>query len=99
MTARSHAAVRTPVRHTSIGPVLANPFHAGYGMVAKFVRVVLNRRVAAKLDNLTDHELSDIGLTRADLHFGRSVPLSADPTAELARRARQNALMSMRRTF
>lgn len=91
MNARSHAAARTPARPTSVVPAFLNALHAASGKVADLVRVLLNRRLVGKLEQLSDHDLADIGLTRDDLRHGRSVPFTADPTAELARRARLNS--------
>lgn len=91
MNVRSSAAVRTSARSMSAGPAFLNVLHAASGGVKALVRALLNRREAGKLDQLSDHELSDIGLTRDDLRFGKSVPFNADPTTELARRARRNS--------
>ena len=91
MNARSFAAVRTSARSMSIGPAILNAMHTVSGAVKAQVRVLLNRREAGRLDHLSDHELSDIGLTRDDLRFGKSMSLTTDPTAELARRAALNS--------
>ena len=91
MNVRSSAAVRTSARSVSVGPAFLNALHTASGGVKALVRALLNRRVAGKLDHLSDHELSDIGLTRDDLRFGKSMPFNADPTTELARRARRNS--------
>jgi uncharacterized protein YjiS (DUF1127 family) len=42
-----------------------------------------NRRAVYRLGEMSDHELSDIGLTRADLYAVQGGPLSVDPTARL----------------
>ena len=91
MNARSYAAARTPARSVSVGPAILNVLYNAFGKVKALVRALLNRRAAGNLERLSDHELSDIGLTRDDLRFGRSMPLNADPTIELARRARFNS--------
>ena len=91
MNARSFAAARTSARSMSVGPAFLNALHAASGTVKALVRALLNRRVAGRLEYLSDHELSDIGLTRDDLRFGKSMPFNADPTTELARRARLNS--------
>ena len=91
MNVRSSAAVRMSARSMSVGPAFLNALHAASGGVKALVRALLNRRVVGNLDQLSDHELSDIGLTRDDLRFGKSVPFNADPTTELARRARRNS--------
>ncbi len=42
-----------------------------------------NRREFYRLGDMTDAELSDIGLTRADLHVAIAPPFGADPTSRL----------------
>lgn len=49
-----------------------------------------NRRALYRLGCMSDHELSDIGLTRSDLYAVESGPLSADPTARLGALAHAN---------
>ncbi|MDP2118514.1 MAG: DUF1127 domain-containing protein [Hoeflea sp.] len=91
MNARTPAAARASASSTSVGPGFLNAFNAAYGKMKALLRALFNRRVVGNLEQLSDHELSDIGLTREDLRFGKSVPFNADPTTELARRARRNA--------
>tara|TARA_R110002020_G_scaffold136630_30_gene304975 strand:- start:22025 stop:22315 length:291 start_codon:yes stop_codon:yes gene_type:complete len=91
MNARNFAAARASASSIGVGPGLINILHVVSGSVKALLRALFNRRLVGDLDQLSDHELWDIGLTRADLHFGRSIPLNADPTAELARRARLNS--------
>lgn len=68
---------------------------ATYAARAKSViHAVSNRLAVQRLDELPDHHLADIGLTREDLHFGRGLPLDQDPSLELARRARMNRFRS-----
>jgi len=43
-----------------------------------------NRREIYRLGELSDTELADIGLTRADLHVAVGHPLGTDPTASLS---------------
>ena len=54
-----------------------------------------NRRAFDRLGEMTDAELADIGLARADLSFAAALPFGADPTRGLsmiaAERARLNA--------
>jgi len=90
MNARNLAAARASASSISVGPGSLNALHAVSGKVKALARAMFNRRVIGNLEQLSDHELSDIGLTRDDLRFGRSVPFTADPTTELARRARRN---------
>jgi uncharacterized protein YjiS (DUF1127 family) len=42
-----------------------------------------NRREFYRLGELSDAELADIGLTRADLHVAVGQPFGMDPTASL----------------
>jgi uncharacterized protein YjiS (DUF1127 family) len=49
-----------------------------------------NRRALYRLGYMSDHELSDIGLTRADLYAVDHGPISADPTARLGALAHAN---------
>jgi uncharacterized protein YjiS (DUF1127 family) len=43
-----------------------------------------NRRAFYRLGELSDAELADIGLTRADLHVAVASPFALDPTASLS---------------
>jgi uncharacterized protein YjiS (DUF1127 family) len=43
-----------------------------------------NRREFYRLGEMSDAELADIGLTRADLHVAYGHPLGTDPTATLS---------------
>lgn len=58
--------------------------------VARLVQVAFdlfkafkNRREFYRLGELSDAELADIGLTRADLHVAYGRPLGTDPTSAL----------------
>ena len=48
-------------------------------------RVVAARRTLSQLAGLSEHELSDIGLTRQDLVDFTARPLDEDPTPHLSR--------------
>lgn len=61
-----------------------------YGIVGLF-RTCRNRLAFRRLGELTDAELADIGLTRADLRVASDVPFGADPTVKLHALARQRA--------
>lgn len=50
----------------------------------------MNRRELYRLGQMSDRELSDIGLTRSDLFIARNVPASVDPTARLGALAESN---------
>ena len=90
MNARSYAASRTPSRTSSVGPAFLKTLSAASGAMTALVRALLNRRVAGTLEQLSDHHLADIGLTRSDVRQSLAMPLSVDPTVEFARRARLN---------
>jgi uncharacterized protein YjiS (DUF1127 family) len=54
-------------------------------------RIVKNwwkRRSLRKLEDLDDHMLMDIGVTRAELIYAQRLPLDVDPVGEIGRRAR-----------
>jgi uncharacterized protein YjiS (DUF1127 family) len=55
----------------------------GLNGVSKLFRAWRNRRELYRMGELTDMELKDIGLTRADLHVARAEPLGTDPTLYL----------------
>ncbi len=42
-----------------------------------------NRREFRRLGEMSDYELADVGLTRADIHLAMSSPFDFDPTARL----------------
>lgn len=48
-----------------------------------------NRREFLRLGEMSDAELSDIGLVRSDLHLGVGLPFGSDPTVYLSTIARQ----------
>lgn len=54
----------------------------GYA-VLRLVTLWRNRRTFRRLSEMTDAELADIGITRADLDAATEVSLSDDPTARL----------------
>lgn len=93
MNARSFTAARPAVRTLSFGSAVQNILFALLGKTRAVTRALFNRRQAHRLDHLSDRELSDIGLTREDLRHGFSMPLTKDPTVELARRARLNSYL------
>lgn len=61
-----------------------------------FMRGWKNRREIYRLGNLTDSELSDIGLRRADLHVAWRMPLGTDPTSCLGALAEARAANELR---
>lgn len=59
--------------------------------VARLLIAWKNRRDFHLLAEMTDRELADIGLTRADLALASELPLADDPTARLGALARRRA--------
>jgi len=59
--------------------------------LSNLYRAFKNRREFYRMGELTDHELADIGLTRADLHVVVDLPFGVDPTARLGSIARSRA--------
>ena len=91
MTDTSISAARSTVRTSRFGSTA----HAFLLTLASNVRRVakaqFNRRLAKRLEEYSDKELADIGLTRDDVRYGLAIPYHSDPTIELARRARLNS--------
>ena len=54
-----------------------------------FIRSVKNRREVNYLSRLSDQQLADIGLMRADLEVVMHSPLTVDPTSRLSYYARE----------
>lgn len=48
------------------------------------LRAMVNRRHLGSLSELSDHQLADIGLVRADLHTASITRMPADPTSTLS---------------
>ncbi|MGB3834332.1 MAG: DUF1127 domain-containing protein [Mesorhizobium sp.] len=63
---------------------------------AGFWRAWKNRRAFYRLGEMSDAELADIGLTRADLHVA-VVPFGGDPTERLGPIAAERAQRSVAR--
>ncbi len=60
--------------------------------------VLVNRWLARDLHDLTDHELDDIGLTRADLVRATEQPLLSDPTRYLGEVAQSSPMTVTKRS-
>ena len=60
-------------------------------VAANLFKAFKNRREFYRLGELSDAELADIGLTRADLHVAYGYPLGTDPTQALNVILRQRA--------
>ena len=65
--------------------------------VADILRAWRNRREIYRLSEMSEWELADIGLTRADLSVVWNSPLSVDPTARLGAIADARAGHELRR--
>ncbi len=50
---------------------------------SNFLRAMKNRRAFYRLGDMSDWELADIGLTRADLNVVVDLPFGSDPTSHL----------------
>lgn len=93
MNVRSLTATQSAVHTSGFGSATKNFLSSLAAMARPVAKAVINRRIARKINELSDYELSDIGLTREDVRNGFSVPMTADPTVELARRARLNSYL------
>jgi uncharacterized protein YjiS (DUF1127 family) len=59
---------------------------------SRFLRAWRNRREIYRLGEMSEFELADIGLTRADLHVALRAPAGVDPTSELCFAAEARAM-------
>ena len=59
--------------------------------VSGLYRAFKNRREFYRLGEMSDAELADIGLTRADLHVAYGHPFAVDPTLALSAMVRRRA--------
>jgi uncharacterized protein YjiS (DUF1127 family) len=85
MTTLDHS---TPAIHSATHPALVTRV---VNAVSTFYRAWKNRREFYQLGNMSDSELADIGLTRADLHVAIQSPFDFDPTARLSSLAQARA--------
>jgi uncharacterized protein YjiS (DUF1127 family) len=85
-------AIRTTVQPVPLAWRIADA-------VAKFLRALRHRREFYRLAEMSDTELSDIGLTRSDLNVVVDLPFTDDPTARLGSlaEARRHAIETMAR--
>jgi len=63
--------------------------HRALAALGHLLQAIRNRRDFARLGEMSDIELADIGLTRADLLLASDLPLGSDPTARLGAIARR----------
>jgi uncharacterized protein YjiS (DUF1127 family) len=61
----------------------------GSPMLARLWRNWLARRAVARLEDLDDHILRDIGVTRAEIRWARGLPLSANSALALEERSQK----------
>ncbi|MFP5076039.1 DUF1127 domain-containing protein [Rhizobium sp. YIM 134829] len=73
------------------GPVSAPRIVTALTWMAKAWRVLRNRQVTMRLCDLSDAQLLDIGLTRADISEALAEPLLQDPSGRLNLVARDRA--------
>ena len=92
MTTLAHDATETMQAETrpTIAVVAVNA-------VVNFLRAWKNRRAFYRLGEMSDSQLADIGLTRADLNVVVGLPFSADPTAHLGSMAEARRIESLAR--
>ncbi|TDH38454.1 DUF1127 domain-containing protein [Pseudohoeflea suaedae] len=91
MTRHSRINPPLPIDQAS-GAVTLDYGSARLGRRLRAVYQALRNRIAAhKLYDMTDEQLADIGLTRADLRHSFVANDQFDPTIELAWKARTNA--------
>ncbi len=64
--------------------------------VVNALRAWKNRREIYHLGMMSESELADIGLTRADLHVAWSEPFGVDPTVRLGHIAEARAAQDLR---
>lgn len=84
MTALDHRTQTGPAAPSAAG--VATRVAEAFLNLARAIR---NRRHISHLDELSDHQLADLGLTRSDLVIAMHAPLNTDPTARLSTLARE----------
>jgi uncharacterized protein YjiS (DUF1127 family) len=65
-------------------PTLRRALSGIWRLPRQVLQFYRNRRHMVALADMTDHELNDIGLIRADIVAASAMPLAEDPTAALA---------------
>lgn len=76
----------------SPGSAIASMLTALGRSLQLLMRAARNRRAAAMLAHFDDRMLSDIGISRSDLHDAYAEPLWRDPTCVLAMRAAERRI-------
>lgn len=82
-----------PMTTGTLRPALA--VRAAQNLVKAF-RAWKNRRAIYHLGMMSEWELADIGLTRADLHVAWREPFGVDPTVKLGHIAEARAAQELR---
>jgi uncharacterized protein YjiS (DUF1127 family) len=83
-------ANRTPSRRHSQKRAALTPCAETMAMLVRATwQIVVSRNQLARLTDLDDRMLSDIGLARSDLHAARLVPLWRDATIILKQRVKR----------
>ncbi len=77
----------TTTRQVEVAPAR----HWFIKVFAAIWRTFKHRHEAQQMLQMTDHQLADIGLTRADVDAALAGPLLRDPTRELAQRFGRNS--------
>ncbi len=73
-----------PLSTGSIAPRATANLVRVVAVMRALYRAWRSRRDIARLAELSDHQLADIGLTRDDIRVARRAPLATDPTTGLA---------------
>ncbi len=71
-------------------PLKTQLIHRIAGIAARAWRVLRNRHQARKLNDLTDAQLADIGLTRGDVRTALAAPFFRDPSFALTKASQRN---------
>ena len=83
-----HALPLTPHGVRKVGDLLRFAEKAAATILALPARWYANRQLGHTMGSMSDHELSDIGLTRQDVADLTALPMSSEAGAFLATRAR-----------
>ncbi|WP_417685605.1 DUF1127 domain-containing protein [Roseibium sp.] len=71
---------------------VTSPMSLFGGLAARVWRVAQTRRQLNRLNDLSDAQLADIGLTRSDVRWVRQVSRTGDATSLLVRLAREHSM-------
>lgn len=79
MTALDH-----PTTYAGVAPLRTDVASRVANGLKTILRAMFNRRHLGDLNELSDHQLADIGLMRSDLFEAKLTGISADPTTALS---------------